>query len=651
MIVPDHLRPTMEEEQLDTPSSEAEDEEESVNINEDIEMLEDTENSDAPVPKRKEVVLKKERKVLRNTGKLYVRSSGEIVSGRERKPPHECKVRSCHTNITEEVGNQIFKEYWAQGTYNKRLSYVVSRIECYEVQRKRSREDVDNRAKNQSFKYFFEWNGRRIQVCRSTFLDTLGETDRFIRHAAENKKIHQTGISTDDTRGKHVPKHALPEEKRQTILDHIIRFPAYESHYCRAQTQQLYLSPELSIKKMHDLYLEEGLPKVSYDTYRKIFKTTKRKFHAPKTDGCNKCDKMDVQINAAEGEAKEKLKKGKELHLRKAEMRYALKRRAKAAAAKEEEMRVLVFDLQQCLPTPHLKCKDIYYARQLYVYNFTVTDTVTDLTHCYMWSEVEGHRGANEVASCLLEHILQQVPPGVTRIKMFSDCCSGQNRNSIVAMAMFVALQEHPSLEIIEHIFLVPGHTFLPEVDSRHSVIEKYKKKVNKINVPSEWYNAVWKAGMTNKTTHPDGKFQVVHKVEFLNISALAAGIFVKRNQTVNKAPFQYLSTQWMKYEKKAIGIMEVKGALSPEAPFETVSFLRRGMRSDRLPRVLDQVPRIPARAVPISFEKKQDLLALLGFLDAEHHHFYQQLPSLPPKPKNVRVPEYHPDYPAPVDE
>lgn len=397
---------------------------------------------------------------------------------------------------------------------------------------------------------------------------------------------------------------------------------------------------------MHDIYCEEGHPKVSYDTYRKIFKTTGRKFHAPKTDGCNKCDKLDIQITSTEGDEKERFKNLKELHLRKAEMGYNLKRQAKAEAEQDPNSRVLIFDLQQCLPTPHLKCKDIFYARQLYVYNFTVTDTTTDLTHCYMWSEVEGHRGANEIASCLLQHIQQEIPVGVVKLKLFSDCCGGQNRNSIIITAMFAALQEHPSLEQVDHIFLVPGHTFLPEVDSRHSVIEKYKKKVNRINVPAEWYEGVTKAGMTDRKKFPNGKFQVVHITKFYDIMTLAKKFFVKRNKCLKKEPFKYLETHWMKFQKANLGLVDVKEALNPEAPFKTLSFLRRGMRSDRLPRILQQIPTPTNMVVPMSQEKKQNLLDLLKFLEPKFHQYYQELTV-----KLVPGPEHHPAFPAPLNE
>ncbi|KAE8740036.1 hypothetical protein FOCC_FOCC014464 [Frankliniella occidentalis] len=315
----------------------------------------------------KKAAIKLKRKIARNLGKEYETDEGKTVKDREskRKPPHEVCQNDCFEKITPDIADTLFKEYWEQGSHNKRVAYVVARTERFGVARKRPRTFVDSREKHQNFKYFFDVNGKRLRVCRSTFLGTLGETDRFVRDVTENKKKSVSGIAKDDARGKKRPKHALKPEVRLAVLNHIESFPAYESHYCRAQTQRLYLSPELNVQKMHELYLASDLPKVSYDVYRKLFKSTKKKFHAPKSDGCDTCDTLKVQIAAAVGEEKTKLESTKELHNRKADKAYLLKREAKAAAEKDKTKRVLIFDLQQCLPTPHLKCKKIYYSRQL----------------------------------------------------------------------------------------------------------------------------------------------------------------------------------------------------------------------------------------------------------------------------------------------
>ncbi|KAE8749578.1 hypothetical protein FOCC_FOCC003566 [Frankliniella occidentalis] len=566
----------------------------------------------------------KQQKELRNSGKRHTTVKGKVVAARRRKPPHECKTNYCHKIVTPEIGDELFREYWNQSSHNKRVAYVASHVESKPVKRSRPRKHILNREKTAHNKYFLEIDGSRHQVCRKTFLGTLGETDRFVRNVVDNKSHSKSGITTDDRRGKKTPPHALSlTNKAEAINKHILSYPAYVSHYCRAKTGETkYLSSDLSVAEMYRQYTEdENNPTVSLSTYTQQFKKTGLKFHPPQTDGCDTCDTMDTAIKEAPaGSAERKsLEEKKDLHLRKAEKAYVLKKAAKLEAKSDPTKRVLVCDMQQCLPTPYLKCKRIYYSRQLYVLNYTVNDCSTGLTHHYMWTEVEGHRGSNEVSSCLLRHILENIPDGVEHLTVFSDCCSGQNRNSTMCMMFFIALQEHPSLKKIEHILLVPGHTFMAEVDTKHAIIEKHKKYIDKINIPEEWYSIVDKAGK--------GKFKVHHMEAFQDIAALAKDELVRRTVCTDKEPVQYMKNHWWQYEKASIGMVSVKANFNEAAPFRTLSFLRKGVRSDRVPRLLDCIEVLPGN-VPISEAKKKDLINLLPYLSEEFHEYYRDLPA-----------------------
>lgn len=94
-----------------------------------------------------------------------------------------------------------------------------------------------------------------------------------------------------------------------------------------------------------------------------------------------------------------------------------------------------------------------------------------------MWPESTAHacRGANEVASCL-NRFITSIPKGVKTAVFYSDTCGGQNKNSFVYSTFQFAIK-HPSLEVIDHKFLVPEHTHL-ECDVDHAIMEKAKKKV-----------------------------------------------------------------------------------------------------------------------------------------------------------------------------
>lgn len=90
---------------------------------------------------------------------------------------------------------------------------------------------------------------------------------------------------------------------------------------------------------------------------------------------------------------------------------------------------------------------------------------------CYDWDESKSNRGANEIGSNIFNYLLN-LPSEITHVILYSDSCPGQNKNSIfLAMRMFL-LQHSSSIQVLEHKFLVPGHTRM-EYDSDHAQIEK----------------------------------------------------------------------------------------------------------------------------------------------------------------------------------
>jgi hypothetical protein len=57
----------------------------------------------------------------------------------------------------------------------------------------------------------------------------------------------------------------------------------------------------------------------------------------------------------------------------------------------------------------------------------------------------------------------------------YSDTCGGQNRNMNIAIMTSVAIQSHhPSLEVTDQKFMLPGHTHM-ECDVDHARTEKAK--------------------------------------------------------------------------------------------------------------------------------------------------------------------------------
>lgn len=340
-----------------------------------------------------------------------------------------------------------------------------------------------------SYNYFVEVGTDRIQVCQKCFLCIFGETAQFIKTVV-NKKIKCAGIAfPSDKRGVKVPPNKISEEMTSKVLEHIQSFPHYESHYTRRHTEQKYLQSDLNLSIMYKLYSEEHANYVSITKYSEIFKSLNLKFKKSKLGFCNKCELMRMQIKSAENEEKKlKLLSEKNAHLMDADSAYECKRVDQLHAKENPTVKTYTFDLEQCLPTPYFRTSLSFYKRQLWTFNLTIHDAQLNRAHNMMWHEAEGNRGGNEIASCLFQHLLT-VPTEITHIILYSDCCAGQNKNSFIT-AMFQTLIQHlPHLEVIDHKFLVPGHTHM-ECDTVHAAIERKKKKTTaSIHHPRDWHN------------------------------------------------------------------------------------------------------------------------------------------------------------------
>lgn len=102
--------------------------------------------------------------------------------------------------------------------------------------------------------------GEENKTCNKVFLSiheiTKSRLERLQKHLPNGNVTAPT-----DHRGKHQNRvNKLPDDTNAKIREHILSFPRYKSHYSRKDNHRYYLSPLLSISKLHQLFLEKHEP-------------------------------------------------------------------------------------------------------------------------------------------------------------------------------------------------------------------------------------------------------------------------------------------------------------------------------------------------------------------------------------------------------
>lgn len=568
--------------------------------------------------KKKKSTAKEKRQKRRNRGKSYVNAQNKIVEKRRCEKLKDCQ-RRCNLSITRGDQKLNFNKHWNQGSYLKRKANMRNLVDVCSKHRCRSKDENDpKKFRRYSVKYSLETESDKVQVCQRCFLATLGETKAFVENLAKQIWENSEGLPDQERRGKRIPVNRLSDEKVAEVRAHIAKFPAYESHYGRSHSSKKYLPSDLSISKMYKLYVAECESPVGETRYREIFADTGIKFKPPKIDTCHKCDLLAVQLKyEADEDRKKEVLELRKKHLDDVDSAFEVKAKDKRAAKDSNGSMIMCsFDLQQCLRTPSLSTSIAFYKRALWTYNLTVNNNTMSETTCYMWNETVSKRGSNEITSCIYKFL---GTVSVDHVVLFSDSCYGQNKNKTMMGMLSISVANHPTLKIVDHKFLEPGHTHM-ECDTDHSVIERAKKRTNKeIHWPDDWYQFVRDA----KSSNPF-RVVVLDQSDIFRYDELYKGTLVVPKRCQENALFRISDVKWLRYVKEEQGIVRYKNTLSEDDPFFTLD-----LREEPNAKLDDHLVPCNQSTLPITKEKKKDLLSLLPLLREDVHCFYENLPQI----------------------
>ena len=375
------------------------------------------------------------RKRKRATGEEYTSTTGTTVPAKNIPVSIDCRCPlKCSDKINNERQNQLRRQFFAMSDWSLQTAYLSGQVKVSTVAKRYTKNENSRRQQSKCY-YLPNDECRDVRVCKLFFCGVLSLSDGRIARATSH------GVPHPDRRGRHEPHNKTPDADSKFVEEYIQKFKTYASHYSRRKNpNRTYLSPDLNITKMYEMYrchCQEQNPSrkpVKLPIFRNIFNHKfNLSFHPPHQDTCKTCDALDAQISACTGDnAKHDLVMSLQLHQRKADAARDSMRVDCELCKTDSQLTTITFDLQKTLPTPVLTTGVCYHKRQLWTYNLGIHSMADDQGFMYMWNESLASRGSDEIASALLYHITENI--NTENLIVYTDMCGGQNRNFKIAM-------------------------------------------------------------------------------------------------------------------------------------------------------------------------------------------------------------------------
>lgn len=332
------------------------------------------------------------------------------------------------------------------------------------------------------------------------------------------------------------------------------------------------------------------------------------------------CDNFELQLQESLPETRPNIQTKYDEHLNDASNRYKLKSEDKKKSRDNINHKVVMIDLQKCLPTPDLQNSQSFYSLKLWTYNLTIYDATLQNPFCMMWDESISGRGGNEVASCILKWALENVGENITNLTLWSDNCPSQNRNMLVVMSYFWMMNLKPNLQIITHKFLARGHTHM-EADTVHSVIERERKKIPQFQMmtPWDWQQLVRLCGSKKQLNVVSMEIE-----DFKDFGSRYEGpnaIYVSRKKSIEGTDFFISNAVHLEIRRQNPGMLFYKTNFNEE--YFVVDLNRQRRRSLNM---LNELPCLRNEPRPISAKKYQHLQKLLQWVPSRFHNYYNSL-------------------------
>lgn len=412
---------------------------------------------------------------------------------------HECACkRQCASHINIARQREIFTEYHGIQSWSLKTIFLRTLVE----QKKCYRKDVNPinklKKKDNMYSYFLrDDQGVKHQVCLTFILKLLQVNRTKIYRSIISGSTNPSAV---DRRGKCGARAANVQDA-EFLTNFIDTFPQYESRYNKSQTK--YLHPDLSVKKLHEIYqahcITDGRKPLTLSYFQRTYDKFNTVFAKRRTQTCWICNKLESKQKKSviSTETRTKLGQKKQEHCDNAGKIVNDFENEIQKARESMGTEIFTFGLGPSIGLPHILPID-YTKRRLWLHEFCIFDEIRRLSYVYIWPESIASKGSQEIASCIIRHLQTTLSPQTERLLLYCDPNFGQNRNINLSLVLqhFLNSWPHPHLISIQQKFFTSGHGF-NNCDRSFEEIKKKEKSLQMIFVPSQRINSINQLGKT----------------------------------------------------------------------------------------------------------------------------------------------------------
>lgn len=515
------------------------------------------------------------------------------------------KKRFC-SSISEDTRKEIFTTFWEKMTWDQRKVFVSAHVSLYPPSRKTTEDEASRRS--YTLIYRLPNGAEAVQVCRNTFLSTTGLGRFTVETWVKNSKHGMTEAKSDQNENRKNKNHRVIiwEERKRFLEKFFDDLPKQPSHYVRKDTSKWYLEQRFAtLQQLYECYKETCEEKkknyLGIKCFRKIFNQKNLSLFTPKKDRCDLCIEYEKK-NVDE----DKWKKHIEDKNRSREERSKDRDRASRG-----ECILLCMDVQAVKVAPTLNATKIYFKTKLGCHNFTIYNITSHQATCFWFTEIDSGLTASTFVSCVIDYLERHCLLKKLPIIIYSDGCTFQNRNNVLANALLNFARLH-NIEVTQK-YLTKGHTQM-ECDSVHACIER-KLKNREIELPSDYVKASREA---RRNPEP---YEVIQ---------LSYNFFKDYSRS------EYHRYPSIRPDKDHV-ITDIKALnYDPNGNIRyKLDFSHEYQDLPSRPKVIAPVLNFPQQhkaRLPITEKKWKDLQAIKGVISQECHSFYDLLPYLKKK-------------------